>query len=121
MGSVGVTGTSAANLLAEQADVVLAVGSRLQDFTTGSWALFKDDGVRRSSGSTRSPSMPASTARCRWSPTRKRGLEALEARLGDWKAADAWIATAKAAKDDWLQGREGRDRPDQRRCRRTRR
>ena len=46
MGSVGVTGTSASNLLAEQADVVLAVGSRLQDFTTGSWALFKADGVK---------------------------------------------------------------------------
>ena len=41
MGSVGVTGSSASNLLAEQADLVLAVGSRLQDFTTGSWALFK--------------------------------------------------------------------------------
>ncbi len=41
MGSVGVTGTSAANRLAETADLVLAVGTRLQDFTTGSWALFK--------------------------------------------------------------------------------
>ena len=46
MGSVGVTGSSASNLLAEQADLVLAVGSRLQDFTTGSWALFKADNVR---------------------------------------------------------------------------
>src|SRR5690606_27923102 len=44
MGAVGVTGTSAANRLAEQADLVLAVGTRLQDFTTGSWALFKNDG-----------------------------------------------------------------------------
>jgi TPP-dependent trihydroxycyclohexane-1,2-dione (THcHDO) dehydratase len=46
MGSVGVTGSSASNLLAEQADLVLAVGSRLQDFTTGSWALFKADNVK---------------------------------------------------------------------------
>ena len=44
MGAVGVTGTSAANRLAEEADVVLAVGTRLQDFTTGSWALFKNAG-----------------------------------------------------------------------------
>ena len=44
MGAVGVTGTSAANRLAEDADVILAVGTRLQDFTTGSWALFKKDG-----------------------------------------------------------------------------
>ena len=42
MAAVGVTGTSAANRLAEEADVVLAVGTRLQDFTTGSWALFKN-------------------------------------------------------------------------------
>ncbi|MBL3206295.1 3D-(3,5/4)-trihydroxycyclohexane-1,2-dione acylhydrolase (decyclizing), partial [Klebsiella pneumoniae] len=41
MGSVGVTGTSAANALTEEADAVLAVGTRLQDFTTGSWAIFK--------------------------------------------------------------------------------
>ncbi len=44
MGSVGVTGTSAANDLAREADVVLAVGTRLQDFTTGSWSLFQNDG-----------------------------------------------------------------------------
>ena len=42
VGSIGVTGTSAANALAEEADVMLAVGTRLQDFTTGSWALFKN-------------------------------------------------------------------------------
>src|SRR4051812_9469115 len=42
MGAIGVTGTSAANVLAAEADVVLAVGTRLQDFTTGSWALFRN-------------------------------------------------------------------------------
>ncbi len=35
------TGSAAANQLAEQADVILAVGTRLQDFTTGSRALFE--------------------------------------------------------------------------------
>ena len=42
LGSIGVTGSSAANAVAEEADVVIALGTRLQDFTTGSWALFKD-------------------------------------------------------------------------------
>lgn len=42
MGSIGVTGTSAANALAREADVILAVGTRLQDFTTGSWSLFQN-------------------------------------------------------------------------------
>ncbi len=36
LGAIGVTGTSAANACAAEADVVLAVGTRLQDFTTGS-------------------------------------------------------------------------------------
>jgi 3D-(3,5/4)-trihydroxycyclohexane-1,2-dione acylhydrolase (decyclizing) len=42
-GPVGVTGSEAANNLAATADVVLAVGTRLGDFTTGSWTIFKDD------------------------------------------------------------------------------
>jgi 3D-(3,5/4)-trihydroxycyclohexane-1,2-dione acylhydrolase (decyclizing) len=39
-GPVGVTGASPANELASRADVILAVGTRLQDFTTGSWTAF---------------------------------------------------------------------------------
>ncbi len=39
-GPVGVTGADAANALAGDADVVLCVGTRLQDFTTGSWTVF---------------------------------------------------------------------------------
>jgi 3D-(3,5/4)-trihydroxycyclohexane-1,2-dione acylhydrolase (decyclizing) len=39
-GAIGVTGGASANALAQQADLVLAVGTRLQDFTTGSRALF---------------------------------------------------------------------------------
>ena len=42
MGAVGVTGTGAANALASQADVIVGVGTRFADFTTGSWALFKN-------------------------------------------------------------------------------
>jgi 3D-(3,5/4)-trihydroxycyclohexane-1,2-dione acylhydrolase (decyclizing) len=42
LGAIGVTGTSAANEAAKAADVILAVGTRLQDFTTGSWALFQN-------------------------------------------------------------------------------
>jgi 3D-(3,5/4)-trihydroxycyclohexane-1,2-dione acylhydrolase (decyclizing) len=40
LGSIGVTGTSAANRAAEQADVVIGIGTRLQDFTTASRTLF---------------------------------------------------------------------------------
>jgi len=40
LGSIGVTGSSAANAAASAADLVVGVGARLQDFTTGSRALF---------------------------------------------------------------------------------
>ena len=41
-GAIGVTGSAAANQLAAEADLIVAVGTRLQDFTTGSGALFAD-------------------------------------------------------------------------------
>lgn len=40
IGPVGVTGSDSANAIAEKADVILAIGTRLQDFTTGSWTAF---------------------------------------------------------------------------------
>jgi len=46
MGGVGVTGNSAANSLAQNADFILAVGSRLSDFTTGSKSLFYKEDVK---------------------------------------------------------------------------
>jgi 3D-(3,5/4)-trihydroxycyclohexane-1,2-dione acylhydrolase (decyclizing) len=42
-GPLGVTGSSSANALAADADLVLAVGTRLQDFTTASWSVFAPD------------------------------------------------------------------------------
>jgi len=41
-GPVGVTGGAAANSVCAVADLVIGVGTRFQDFTTGSWALFKN-------------------------------------------------------------------------------
>ncbi len=40
VGPLGVTGAQAPNELVAQSDLVLAIGTRLQDFTTGSWTLF---------------------------------------------------------------------------------
>jgi len=45
-GAIGVTGTSAANLLATEADLVIAIGTRLGDFTTASKTAFQNPGVR---------------------------------------------------------------------------
>ena len=46
VGAVGVTGTRAANLLAREADLVIAIGTRLGDFTTMSKAAFANPDVR---------------------------------------------------------------------------
>jgi 3D-(3,5/4)-trihydroxycyclohexane-1,2-dione acylhydrolase (decyclizing) len=43
-GSPGVTGTGCGNALAETADLVIGVGTRFQDFTTGSWTVFRAPG-----------------------------------------------------------------------------
>lgn len=46
MGAIGSTGTTAANALAAEADVVIGVGTRYQDFTTASRTAFAAEGVR---------------------------------------------------------------------------
>ncbi len=99
-GPIGVTGSAAANSVAEDADVVLAVGTRLQDFTTGSWAVFKHPEVRFISINT-----------ARWDAHKQSAtpvigdarvcLEALDNRLGDYRAPDEGLADAQNAIRDW--------------------
>jgi 3D-(3,5/4)-trihydroxycyclohexane-1,2-dione acylhydrolase (decyclizing) len=46
LGAIGVTGTSAANQAAQEADLVIAVGTRMSDFTTASQTLFQNKKVK---------------------------------------------------------------------------
>jgi 3D-(3,5/4)-trihydroxycyclohexane-1,2-dione acylhydrolase (decyclizing) len=46
LGAIGVTGTPGANIAAREADLVIAVGTRLSDFTTASKTAFQNPGVR---------------------------------------------------------------------------
>ena len=100
MGAVGVTGTSASNVLAKDADVVLAVGTRLQDFTTGSWALFRDERVRIVTLNVQ-PYDASKHGALPLVADAKAGMEALGAAIGSWKAPAEWVRKAKAAKADW--------------------
>lgn len=85
LGSIGVTGSSAANAIAQDADLIIAVGTRLQDFTTGSWALFRNPERRilainvaaYDAGKHRAIPLVANA---------KVALEALSAALGDHRA-----------------------------------
>ncbi|MBZ9882005.1 3D-(3,5/4)-trihydroxycyclohexane-1,2-dione acylhydrolase (decyclizing) [Mesorhizobium sp. CA10] len=100
MAAVGVTGTSAANRLAEEADVVLAVGTRLQDFTTGSWALFKNAGRTIIGLNTQ-----VFDAGKHWAlplvADAAEGLAELSAGLKGWKAPAAWTDNALKGKTEW--------------------
>jgi 3D-(3,5/4)-trihydroxycyclohexane-1,2-dione acylhydrolase (decyclizing) len=101
MGAVGVTGTSAANRLAEQADLVVAVGTRLQDFTTGSWALFRND-AKAIVGLNVQPFDAGKHRALPLIADAKIGLEQLSGGLGAWRSPKAWTDTASNAKTKWL-------------------
>jgi 3D-(3,5/4)-trihydroxycyclohexane-1,2-dione acylhydrolase (decyclizing) len=100
MGGVGVTGTRAANALAREADVVLHVGTRLIDLTTGSLSLFQDPDVRfagvnvraRDAGKLGAVAIVADA---------KLALQALAAAMSGRRAPDEWIDRAHEARRRW--------------------
>ena len=99
--SIGVTGSSAANALAKEADVVLAVGTRLADFATGSWALFENPSFRLISLNI----TPFDVGKHRGLPLvsdARRGLEDLSQKLGSWRAPSEWTAKAGTAMREWI-------------------
>jgi len=102
MGSVGVTGTSAANQLAEEADLVLAVGTRLQDFTTGSWALFRNENLEIV-GLNVQPFDAGKHGAMPLVGDARTTLEALDASLGGWQADQDWTDSALKGKAEWLE------------------
>ncbi len=97
VGPVGVTGSEAANNLAAEADVVIAVGSRLQDFTTGSWTVFKNAdttivGVNTARfDAVKHRSLPVVG-------DARESLRELSGLLGSWAAPEAWVAQAEQEK-----------------------
>jgi len=99
LGAVGVTGSPAANALAVDADVVLGIGTRLQDFTTGSHSLF----AKARMLSLNVQSVDAA----KWHSTSlvadaRVGLGQLSAALGDWRADAGWTARAKTQAAAWV-------------------
>ena len=98
-GPIGVVGSTSANTLAEEADIVLAIGTRLQDFTTGSWTAFAREA--------RFISINAA----RFDATKHRALAVvgdaletvaeLDAALGDWRMDAAHLERARALFGEW--------------------
>jgi 3D-(3,5/4)-trihydroxycyclohexane-1,2-dione acylhydrolase (decyclizing) len=100
MGALGVTGTQAANDLAAEADVILAVGTRLQDFTTGSRSLFEAAG-RRIVGLNVQPFDAGKHGGVPLVADALAGLQELEAALSDWRAPSGWTQQASEGKRRW--------------------
>jgi 3D-(3,5/4)-trihydroxycyclohexane-1,2-dione acylhydrolase (decyclizing) len=100
MGAVGVTGTSAANALAQDADLVLAIGTRLQDFTTGSRALFQNPD-RKIIGLNTQPFDAAKHGAVSLVADARAGIAALDRALRDWSAPGVWQKKAIAARKSW--------------------
>ncbi len=100
LGAVGVTGTLAANRIAREADLVIAVGTRLSDFTTASRTQFQHPAVRfvginaTASDAGKHGALPlVGDARAT--------LEALARALGRWSVPAAFRTAVRRARADW--------------------
>jgi 3D-(3,5/4)-trihydroxycyclohexane-1,2-dione acylhydrolase (decyclizing) len=98
VGAIGVTGTAAANPLAARADVVLAIGTRLGDFATGSRALFAQAKlVQLNVGAFDAAKHGAVPLVC----DADAGLEALSAAVKGWHAPRPWSNEAEKLAKAW--------------------
>ncbi len=97
LGPIGVTGAASANARCAEADVVIGVGTRFQDFTTGSWGLFANPERQLISlnvaayDAMKHGAEPVCGDACV-------GLEAIWKELGDYKAE----APSASLKADWF-------------------
>ncbi len=98
-GAVGVTGVTCANTVASEADLVLAVGTRLQDFISGSNSLFTSQVVQLNV-------QPMDSIKYRALPCvadARIGLQVLSEDLADYKADPDWITYANQSRNEWIE------------------
>ncbi len=98
-GPIGIIGSTSANTLAAEADVILAIGTRLQDFTTGSWTAFARDArfisinaARFDALKHRALAVVGDALEC---------VGELDAALGAWQAPAQHLPRAKALFAEW--------------------
>jgi 3D-(3,5/4)-trihydroxycyclohexane-1,2-dione acylhydrolase (decyclizing) len=92
-GPIGSTGCTSANAMAAEADVVLAVGTRLQDFTTGSWTVFANEAVKIIGLNTATFDAVKHLALPLVADARE-GLTELDAQVGEWRGSEEWTDKA---------------------------
>jgi 3D-(3,5/4)-trihydroxycyclohexane-1,2-dione acylhydrolase (decyclizing) len=98
-GPIGIVGSTSANALAREADVILAIGTRLQDFTTGSWTAFPAEARFISINAARFDAMKHRALSVVGDA--RESLAELDAALGAYEAEPAWMGHAKRIFGQW--------------------
>lgn len=97
LGGIGVTGTTAANRAAQEADLVIGIGTRLQDFTTGSRTLFRGKLFQVNLAPHDAAKHDAQTV----VGDARVIIEMLSRRLGAWRAPSDWCRANATALVEW--------------------
>ncbi|MGH1539312.1 MAG: 3D-(3,5/4)-trihydroxycyclohexane-1,2-dione acylhydrolase (decyclizing) [Arenicella sp.] len=99
-GPIGPTGSDSAKHVTEQADLVLAVGTRLQDFVTGSWSTFRNPDMQLVSINTARFDAIKHRAVAIIADARD-SLLRLDEQLGDYTSAGQWVEQAASYRQGW--------------------
>ena len=100
IGAIGALGVGSSNSLSKDTDLALAVGTKLGDFTTGSWANFENEDFKLVSINTTRFDVTKHRATPVISDA-KVGFEELSKALGDWKAPSIWFDRAVKERTEW--------------------
>jgi 3D-(3,5/4)-trihydroxycyclohexane-1,2-dione acylhydrolase (decyclizing) len=101
IGPIGILGSTSANGLAAEADVVVAVGTRLMDFITGSWTCFSPDAKFVSINAARFDATKHGALAL--TADALETVRELDEALGDWKVDDGW---ARRGADEFVKWNE---------------
>jgi len=100
IGAIGALGAGSSNSLSKDTDLALAVGTKLGDFTTGSWANFENEDFNLVSINTTRFDVTKHRATPVISDA-KVGFEELSKALGDWRAPNIWFDRAVKERTEW--------------------
>jgi 3D-(3,5/4)-trihydroxycyclohexane-1,2-dione acylhydrolase (decyclizing) len=100
LGAIGSTGTTAANRIAERADLVLGVGTRYSDFTTASRTAFADPDVRFVNVNVTGLDAAKQSGLSLVADARV-GLDALRAGLRAWTVGDEYATEVRTLAQEW--------------------
>jgi 3D-(3,5/4)-trihydroxycyclohexane-1,2-dione acylhydrolase (decyclizing) len=100
LGAVGSTGTTAANAIAREADLVIGIGTRYSDFTTASRTIFAHPGVRFVNLNVAGQDAHKHAGIALTADAR-RGIEELTRQLAGWRVEESYSTAIRELAQDW--------------------